>query len=95
MNRFVQFVVCQHNGDNKKYLFYAPAFSYIKIGDDVMVDTKFGEKKATVLAVCTSSSDNLERVLRVLAGAEDKPLKRVIGKYQFAKFNYCEDENNG
>lgn len=95
MNRFVQFVVCQHNSDNKKYLFYAPAFSDIKIGDDVMVDTQFGEKKATVLAVCTSSSDDLERVLRVLAGAEDKPLKRVIGKYQFAKFNYCEDENNG
>ena len=95
MNRFVQFVVCQYNGDNKKYLFYAPAFSDIKIGDDVLVDTQFGEKKAAVLAVCTSSSDDLERVLRVLAGAEDKPLKRVIGKYQFAKFNYSEDENNG
>ena len=95
MNKYVQFVVCQHTGDNKKYLFYAPAFSDIKIGDDVLVDTQFGEKKATVLAVCTSSSDDLERVLRVLAGAEDKPLKRVIGKYQFAKFNYGEDENNG
>ena len=95
MSRFVQFVVCQHTGDSKKYLFYAPAFSDIKIGDDVLVDTQFGEKKATVLAVCTSSSDDLERVLRVLAGAEDKPLKRVIGKYQFAKFNYSEGENNG
>ena len=79
MNRFVQFVVCQHNGDNKKYLFYAPAFSDIKIGDDVLVDTKFGEKKATVIAVCTSSSDDLERVLRVLTGVED----------------YSEGENNG
>lgn len=95
MNRFVQCVVCQHNGDNKKYLFYAPAFSDIKIGDDVLVDTQFGEKKATVLAVCTSSSDDLERALRVLAGAEDKTVKRVIGKYQFAKFDYREDDNNG
>ena len=95
MSRFVQFVVCKHTGDSKKYLFYAPAFSDIKIGDDVLVDTQFGEKKATVLAVCTSSSDDLERVLRVLAGAEDKPLKRVIGKYQFAKFNYSVGENNG
>lgn len=94
MNRFVQFVVCQHNCYNKKYLFYAPAFSDIKIGDEVLVDTQFGEEKAIVLAVCTSSSNDLERVLRVLAGAEDKPLKRVIGKYQFAKFNYSEDENN-
>ena len=95
MNRFVQFVVCQHNGDNKKYLFYAPAFSDIKKGDEVLVDTQFGEKKATVLAVCTSSSDDVERALRVLAGAEGKPIKRIIGKYNFSKFDYSEDENNG
>ena len=94
MNRFVQFVVCQHTGENKKYLFYAPAFSDIKKGDEILVDTQFGEKKATVLAVCTSSSDDLERALRVLAGAEDKPLKRVIGKYLFAQINYSGDVIN-
>lgn len=94
MNKYVQFVVCQHTGDNKKYLFYAPPFKDIKIGDEVLVDTQFGEKKATVLAACTSSSEVLERILRVLAGAEDKPLKRVIGKYEFTKFDYREDEPN-
>lgn len=95
MNKYVQLVVCQHTGDQKKYLFYAPAFTDIKIGEEVMVDTQFGEKKATVLAVCTTSSDDVEISMRVLAGAEDKPLKRVIGKYEFTKFNYGEDENNG
>ena len=95
MNKYVQFVVCQHDGEIKKYLFYAPAFSDIKKGDEVLVDTQFGEKKATVLAVCTSSSDDVERALRVLAGAEDEPIKRVIGKYQFVKFDYSGDENNG
>lgn len=95
MYKYVQFVVCQHTGNNKKYLFYAPAFSDIKIGDEVLVDTQFGEKKATVLAVCTSASEDMERVLRVLAGAEDNPVKRVIGKYNFVKFDYSEDENNG
>lgn len=95
MNKFVQFVVCQHTGDSKKYLFYAPAFSDIKIGDEVLVDTKFGEKMATVLAFCTTSSEDVERALRVLTGAEDKPVKRVIGKYKFSKFDYSEDENNG
>lgn len=94
MNSYVQFVVCQHTGDNKKYLFYAPAFTDIEIGEEVLVDTQFGEKKATVLAVCTSSSDDVERALRVLAGAEEKKVKRVIGKYQFAKFKYSEDETN-
>lgn len=94
MNKYVQLVVCQHTGDQKKYLFYAPAFTDIRIGEEVMVDTQFGEKKATVLAVCTTSSDDVEKILRVLAGAEDKPLKRVIGKYQFTKFDYGEDETN-
>jgi hypothetical protein len=95
MNNYVQFVVCQHTGDSKKYLFYSPAFSNLEKGDEVLVDTQFGEKKATVLAVCTSSSEDVERILRVLAGAEDKPVKRVIGKYNFVKFDYSEDENNG
>lgn len=95
MSKFVQFVVCQHDGNSKKYLFYAPAFSDIKIGDEVLVDTNLGEKKATVLAGCTSSSPDVERTLRVLTGAEDKPVKRVIGKYNFSKFEYSEDENNG
>lgn len=94
MSKIEQFVVCQHT-DSKKYLFYAPAFSDIEIGDEVLVDTQIGEKKATVLAVCTSSSEDVERALRVLAGAEDKPVKRVIGKYNFVKFDYGEDENNG
>lgn len=95
MNNYKQFVVCQHNGDSKKYLFYAPAFSNIKKGDEVLVDTQYGEERATVLAVCNSSSDDVERALRVLTGAEDKPIKRVIGKYCFVKFDYSEDENNG
>lgn len=95
MNKYVQFVVCQHDGEIKKYLFYAPAFSDIKIGDEVLVDNQFGERKATVLAVCTSSSEEVERALRVLAGAGGKPIKRVIGKYNFSKFDYSEDENNG
>lgn len=95
MNKYVQFVVCQHIGDSKKYLFYAPAFSDIKIGDEVLVDTRFGAQEATVLAVCNTSNDDVERTLCVLAGAEDKPIKRVIGKYNFVKFDYSEDENNG
>ena len=96
MSRFVQFVVCKHTGDSKKYLFYAPAFSDIKEGDSVLVETEFGKRRATVLAFCTicDNDTDVERALRALAGVEDKPLKRVIGKYQFTKFNYSEDENN-
>ena len=94
MSKIEQFVVCQHTGNSKKYLFYSPTYSNIEEGDEVLVDTQFGEKKATVLAVCNTSSEDVERTLRVLAGAEKKPIKRVIGKYNFSKFDYSEDENN-
>lgn len=94
MNSYVQFVVCQHTGDTKKYLFYAPFYATIKSGDEVLVDTQYGERRATVLTVCSSTRDDVENILRVLAGAEDKPLKRVIGKYEFTKFDYGEDETN-
>ena len=43
MSNYVQFVVCQHIDDSKKYLFYAPAFSNIEKGDEILVDTQFGE----------------------------------------------------
>ena len=96
MSKYVQYVVCKLPLNSIKYLFYAPAFAYayIKEGDEVLVDTQDGEKRATVLAVCNTSSDDVARALRVLTGGEDKPVKRVIGKYQFYKFDYSEDENN-
>ena len=96
MSKYVQFVVCQLSGNSKKYLFYAPGFSVINKGDEVLVDTDRKEQRATVLAVCALYDDDSDmgRTLRVLAGAEDKPLKRVIGKYQFTKFDYDEDETN-
>ena len=95
MNNCKQFVVCQFTGDSKKYLFYAPAFSDIKICDEVVVDMKFAPKTATVCAVCTVYNEDTEYALRVLAGLEDEPVKRVIGKYNLVKFDYSEDENNG
>ena len=84
MNNYVKYVVCKHTDNGKTYLFYAPFFSNINSGDEVLVDTQFGEKKATVLAVCNAFNEDVERALRVLAGAVDKPLKRVIGKYDFS-----------
>ena len=88
MNSYVQFVVCQYTGSQKKSLFYAPLYASIKSGDEVLVETQFEKKRATVLAVCNSTSNDVEQVLRVLTGAGCEPLKRVIGKYDFTKFNY-------
>lgn len=94
MSSYVQFVVCQYNDCKKKFLFYAPLYASIKSGDEVLVETQSEGKKATVLAACNSTSNDVEQVLRVLTGAGCEPLKRVIGKYDFTKFNYKEDETN-
>lgn len=95
MNNYIQYVACKYTDGGKPYLFYAPFYASIKSGDEVLVDTNLGTRIATVQAVCSTSSENVEIMLRVFAGAEKKPIKRVIGKYEFTKFDYGEDENNG
>lgn len=96
MNNYVKYVVCKHTDNGKIYLFYAPFFSNINSGDEVLVDTQFGEKRATVLETCDVGTDSdVEKTLLMLSGANKKTIKRVIGKYNFAKFDYEDDENNG
>lgn len=92
MSNYVEYVVCKHADSGKPYLFYAPLCSNLKNGDEVLVDTQFGKRRATVLASYSTCSDDLRRLLCALAGAEDKPIKRVIGK--FTEFEYEEDETN-
>lgn len=93
MNNFVQYVVCKHTDDCNVYLFYAPFYTNIKSGDEVLVDTKYGKRIATVLETCSVTiGSDAEKALRVLAGANKKPIKRVIGR--FTEFEYDEDENN-
>ena len=96
MNNYVKYVVCKHTDNGKTYLFYAPFFSNINSGDEVLVDTQFGEKRATVLETCdVGIGSDVEKTLLMLSGADKKTIKRVIGKYNFAKFDYEDDENNG
>lgn len=96
MNNYVKYVVCKNTDNGKTYLFYAPFFSNINSGDEVLVDTQLGEKRATVLETCdVGIGSDVEKTLLMLSGANKKTIKRVIGKYNFAKFDYEDDENNG
>lgn len=96
MNNYVKYVVCKHTDNGKIYLFNAPFYSNINSGDEVLVDTQFGEKRATVLETCdVCTGSDVEKTLLMLTGANKKTIKRVIGKYNFIKFDYEDDENNG
>lgn len=95
MSNYVTLVVCKHDGDNRNFLFYAPAFTDFKSGDRVLVDTCNGEQLATVITSCTAESgSDVENAIRMICDAENKKLKKVIGKFFFRKFEYEEDETN-
>lgn len=93
MNNYFEYVVCKQTDDDRIGLFYAPFCSNLKNGDEVLVDTKLGKQRATVLETCSVTiGSDAEKALRVLAGARGKTIKRVIGK--FTEFEYDEDETN-
>lgn len=93
MSDYVTFVVCRRDGfDN--FLFYAPAFTELKNGDSVLVDTSHGEQDATVIASCTAEfGSDVEKTLRTLCGPKTGELKRVVGKFIFRKFDYGDETN--
>lgn len=95
MSDYVTFVVCRHDGNDRNFLFYAPAFTTLEKGDKVLVKTCKGEQIATVVTSCASActGSDVEQTLRTLCGAEGKELKRVIGKFVFRKFDYGDETN--
>lgn len=88
---YIDLVVCKHDGDNKPYLFAAPAWSHLRKGDKVIVDTCHGNKAATVHAVCTTEQGSEAYVCLAVATGAREPLRKVIAKTVYADFYYPEE----
>ena len=88
---YLDLVVCKHDGDNKPYLFAAPAWSHLGKGDKVVVDTRNGIKAATVHAVCTVEQGSEAYVCLAVATGAKEPLRKVIAKTVYAEFCYPEE----
>ena len=93
----IDLVLCTHinilpSGKSGKFLFQAPAFSWLEKGDKVLVDTQYGESDAEVLHVCTvrEGTDQYDMII-ACAGATE-PIRKVIGKTVLTKFDYKEGE---
>lgn len=86
---YIDLVLCEQCGRN--FLFQAPAWSGLKKGDSVVVDTKFGERPADVVAVMTIDGENEEAMnfMRAATGAH-LPLRKVIRKAVFIELKYAE-----
>lgn len=97
MADYIDLVLCKHPESKKTFLFRAPAFSRLKSGDVVFVETRKGIRLTEVVAVQTADVDDGESMefIREATNASF-PLMRVISKLEEKKFDYKEeDEING
>lgn len=94
MNEMIDLVLCSHTlQGGQKFLFKAPAFSLLEKGDKVLVETKYGDRDASVMCACTvrENTDQYDMILKC-AGATE-PIRKVIGKTVLTKFDYKKGEN--
>ena len=97
MNQMIDLVLCEHinifpSGKSRKFLFQAPAFSWLEKGDKVLVDTQYGESDAEVLRVCTVREGTDQYDMIVACAGATEPIRKVIGKTVLTKFDYKEGE---
>lgn len=90
MNKMVDLVLCKHALNSaQKFLFQAPACSFLEKGDRVLVDTKHGESDAYVVSVCTVRIDSEQYGMILACAGATEPIRKVIGKTILTKFNYA------
>ena len=97
MSNYVDYVAVQTSGRDDFMLVIAPAWSNLKTGDEVIVDTIRGHFPAVVKAVSTIQKDDepLKHLIRLLAGyREDANLKRVISKVVYEPLTFETEEED-
>ena len=94
MSHYVDYVAVQTSGRSDLMLVYAPAWSDLKEGDEVVVSTIRGPFPAVVKCVATVAKDNepLKSLLMLLA--DDESVGRVISKVEYRKLTYETEEED-
>lgn len=93
-NEYIDLVVCKHDNNPKSFIFRAPAWSHLKKGDLVIVETQKGEKEAIVERSYTTNRSSEELDFILISSGATIPLKKVLKKVTYKKLIY-EDENRG
>lgn len=89
MSEYKDYVLCKHQSE-RVFLFEAPAWSRLKEGDKVVVDTQYGQNEATVVKIITLSeiADKEYIEIMVFLANATEPLRKVIGKVELKEFRY-------
>lgn len=89
---YVDLVLCS---DNKQTcLVVAPRFSYLKTGDEVIIESKQGAKKVKVKDVLSVNDESEIFKFVVAASGATLPLRKVLKKINYENFNYKEDSTS-
>ena len=92
--KFVDLAICQHDNDTRKFLFQVSCYE-ISVGDRVIVETKNGNKYATVIAkhtVYNEPDKDEEYRFIVEAMSATLPLKRVLTKVREIDIDWSDYE---
>lgn len=91
--KMVNLCFVQHNNSDKVYVFENPSDKRLKAGTKVKVDTKYGEKDATVVGSIKLQKKYLKDFVLAFTGSRKTELKKVLGYYkiELIEREYCED----
>ena len=91
--KMVNLCFVQHDNSDKIYVFENPSDKRLKAGTKVKVDTKYGEKDATVVSSIKLQKKYLKELMLIFTGSYKTGLKKVLGYYkiELIEREYCED----
>ena len=91
---YIDLVLVKQIASDVLYLFQAPAWSHLKKGDRIYVDTRYGEAEGKVINSQTVSKDSSEFVFAVDCCKAKLPLRKVIAKFETTTLVYNDDEES-
>lgn len=83
-SKMINLAFVKFDGNSKVYVFINPTDEILKKGTRVLVDTKYGEKQATVLTGIKLQEQYLDNLLEAIEAT--KPLKYVLGIVRIERF---------
>ena len=79
---------------SKAFLCRCPSFSYLKLGDQVMVEGIEESQVATVIDSLTLAPDDEEFSFILKATHSALPLPKIVSKIEYRKYHYVEEDHD-
>lgn len=91
---YIDLVLCRHSENGRAFLFAAPAWTRLRVGDLVVVETRLGRAQAVVVASLTVEQGSEEFKFAVACAGANVPLKKVISKVTYINYYYAEEDDD-